>query len=217
MSTIYKCPVCGDRAVSWDMRARIFICHMHNCNAWFNPPKPKPSPHYPDDVEKVATAISVGNYIVGQDYFDNYFDKDYLTWIQASKSGVIDPNKPRGRGPFDEEFERGYVPVDAPPGIEEHEYRRWKEAGGKVNPTVSRAPLVPHDGTAGEYYTVILSPDNTIEVSTGTFDEMLVFAASKGGPFGISMKSACDALLACGFMYLTDTRLRKTIFFGLTS
>lgn len=38
----------------------------------------------------------------------------------------------RKRGPFDGDFERGYVPCDEPPGLEECEYARWKHAGGKV-------------------------------------------------------------------------------------
>jgi len=38
----------------------------------------------------------------------------------------------RERGPLDHRFEMGYVPCDEPPGIEEREYRAWKEAGGKV-------------------------------------------------------------------------------------
>ncbi len=40
--------------------------------------------------------------------------------------------EPRKRGPLDADFERGYRPIDEPPGIEEAEYQRWKVAGGKV-------------------------------------------------------------------------------------
>ena len=30
------------------------------------------------------------------------------------------------------EFEKGYVPMDAPPGLEEMAYKAWKDAGGTV-------------------------------------------------------------------------------------
>jgi hypothetical protein len=35
------------------------------------------------------------------------------------------------------DFMNGYVPMDEPPGIEEMEYKRWKDAGGKVSDTGS--------------------------------------------------------------------------------
>jgi hypothetical protein len=38
----------------------------------------------------------------------------------------------RQPGPYDEEFERGYIPADEPPGLEEQEYAAWKAAGGQV-------------------------------------------------------------------------------------
>lgn len=38
----------------------------------------------------------------------------------------------REHGPMDDKFEAGYAPMDSPPGIEEREYKRWKDAGGKV-------------------------------------------------------------------------------------
>jgi hypothetical protein len=36
------------------------------------------------------------------------------------------------------EFERGYVPADCPPGLEEHAYRAWKESGGKPTAAANR-------------------------------------------------------------------------------
>lgn len=34
--------------------------------------------------------------------------------------------------PMIERFERGYVPMDAPPGLEEMAYKAWKDAGGTI-------------------------------------------------------------------------------------
>lgn len=46
----------------------------------------------------------------------------------------------RERGPFDDDFEAGYVPMDSPPGFEEREYAAWKAAGGVVTrPDLQRA------------------------------------------------------------------------------
>lgn len=42
-------------------------------------------------------------------------------------------NEERKRGPFDEQFEAGFVPMDEPPGFGERAYRQWKDAGGKVD------------------------------------------------------------------------------------
>jgi len=41
------------------------------------------------------------------------------------------------RGPMDHLFERGHVPCDEPPGITEHEYRRWLRDGGQVIFTIA--------------------------------------------------------------------------------
>jgi hypothetical protein len=42
------------------------------------------------------------------------------------------------------QFEQGYVPMDEPPGLEEHAYRAWKEAGGavKAKPAAESEPAV---------------------------------------------------------------------------
>ncbi len=49
-------------------------------------------------------------------------------------------------------FANGYLPCDEPPGSEEGEYRRWKEAGGVVVPQATfcaePSPMTPEQETA---------------------------------------------------------------------
>lgn len=62
---IYKCPVCDSISVSWDARARVYLCNVLRCSSWFAPP-------HEDGLNQtdMAYAISRGDLVILQEWLD---------------------------------------------------------------------------------------------------------------------------------------------------